>query len=166
MNAILGGWQISSIVTATTGFPNTITTGVNRSGANASDRPNAVYGQTISLSNPTPNEWFNIDAFAENPVGQYGNVGRDTVIGPGIVDWDGSALKNFNFTEQRLLQFRFEVFNALNHPNFADPTLVLANDQLTSTGLPIPGSGSFGVINATRSGVDMRELQFSLKLIF
>jgi hypothetical protein len=166
VNAALGGWQISSIVTATTGFPNTITTGVNRSGANASDRPNAVYGQTTALSNPTPNEWFNVDAFAENPVGQYGNVGRDTVIGPGIVDWDGSALKNFNFSEQRLLQFRFEIFNVLNHPNFADPTLVLANDQLTSAGLPIPGSGSFGVINATRSGVDMRELQFSLKLIF
>jgi hypothetical protein len=166
VNGILGGWELSSIVTAATGFPNTITTGVNRSGAAASDRPNAVYGQTAALSNPTPNEWFNVDAFVENPVGQFGNVGRDTVIGPGIVDWDASALKNFNLTEQRRVQFRFEIFNLLNHPNFADPTLTLASNQLTSAGLPIPGSGGFGVINSTRSGIDMRELQFSLKFIF
>jgi hypothetical protein len=64
------------------------------------------------------------------------------------------------------MQFRFEIFNALNHPNFADPALSLASDQLTSAGLAIPGTGSFGVISATRSGVDMRELQFSVKLIF
>jgi hypothetical protein len=88
------------------------------------------------------------------------------VIGPGIVDWDASALKNFDLTEQRRVQFRFEIFNLLNHPNFADPTLTLASNQLTSAGLPIPGSGGFGVINATRSGIDMRELQFSLKFIF
>jgi hypothetical protein len=168
-NAILGGWELSSIITATTGFPDSIVTGANRSGsgtaANA-DRPNAVYGQTVALSNPTPNEWFNIGAFVENGVGQFGNVGRDTVIGPGIVDWDGSALKNFNFTEQKLVQFRFEIFNVLNHPNFADPSLTLAGNQLTSAGLAVPGTGSFGVISATRSGVDMRELQFSLKFIF
>jgi hypothetical protein len=168
-NAILGGWQLSSIVTAATGFPDSVSTGSNRSGAAAggnADRPNAVYGQSVSLSNRTPNEWFNIEAFSENAVGQFGNLGRNIVTGPGIVDWDGSALKNFNFSEQRLLQFRFEIFNALNHPNFADPSLSLVGNQLTSAGLAIPGTGSFGVISATRGGIDMRELQFSLKFIF
>jgi hypothetical protein len=99
-------------------------------------------------------------------VGQFGNLGRNIVTGPGIVDWDGSALKNFNFTEYKLLQFRFEIFNALNHPNFADPSLSLVGNQLTSAGLAIPGTGSFGVVSATRGGIDMRELQFSLKFIF
>jgi hypothetical protein len=165
-NAILGGWQITSIVTAASGFPDSITTGTNRSGTTATDRPNVVYGQSLVPSSQTTAEWFNIDAFSENGVGQYGNAGRDIMISPGIVDWDGSLMKNFNFTEQRYLQFRFEVFNLLNHPNFADPGLTLTSNQLTSTGLPVVGTGSFGQISATRAGIDMRELQFSLKFIF
>ena len=167
LNAIAGGWEISSIVTASSGFPNGIATGTSRSGVNATDRPNAVYGQTVALSNPTPNQWFNIDAFAANPTGTFGNVGRNTVIGPGILDWDGSVLRNFKFTESKYLQFRFEVFNAANHPNFADPNASLSANQLNSSTLqPIPGTGAFGTINSTRSSIDMRELQFSLKFIF
>jgi hypothetical protein len=87
------------------------------------------------------------------------------VTGPGIFDVDFSTLKNFNFTERSYLQFRFEAFNFLNHPNFGDPNMVLTNATLSS-GIAIPGSGSFGTITSTRSGIDMRELQFSLKLIF
>jgi hypothetical protein len=87
--------------------------------------------------------------------------------GPGIFDWDFSTLKNFNFTEKRYLQFRFEVFNFLNHPNFGDPNLTLGNNRVdATTGIPIVGTGSFGQISSTRTGIDMRELQFSLKLIF
>ena len=165
-NVALGGWQLTSIVTAGSGFPDSITTGTNRSGTTATDRPNVVYGQNLVPSSQTTGEWFNIDAFSENGVGQFGNAGRDIMIGPGIVDWDASLMKNFNFTEQRYLQFRFEVFNLMNHPNFADPGLSLTSNQLTSTGLPIVGTGSFGQISATRAGIDMRELQFSLKFIF
>jgi hypothetical protein len=166
LNAIVGGWEITSIVTASTGFPNAVATGSSRSGAGG-DYPNVVYGQSVALSNPTPNEWFNIDAFSENLIGAFGNAGRNIVIGPGILDWDGSILRNFRFAENKLLQFRFEIFNAANHPNFADPATSLASNQVNSSTLQaIPGTGSFGTINATRSNIDMRELQFSLKFVF
>jgi hypothetical protein len=93
-------------------------------------------------------------------------LGRNVVIGPGTTTWDFSTFKNFNFSEQRFLQFRFECFNCANHPVFGDPGQSMALDQLGSNGQVIPGSGNFGVITSTRFGIDMRELQFSLKLVF
>lgn len=66
---------------------------------------------------------------------------------------DFPTLKNFTFTERKYLQFRFEAFNVLNHPNFGDPNTSLA-------------AGAFGSINRTRGGIDMRQLQFSLKVVF
>jgi hypothetical protein len=78
-------------------------------------------------------------------------VGRNTVIGPGIVEWDFSTLKDFHITESKFLQFRFEAFNFLNHPNWGDPDTYLLD-------------GTFGQISYTRTA--MRQLQVSLKLVF
>jgi Carboxypeptidase regulatory-like domain/TonB dependent receptor len=164
---ILGGWQLNSIVTASSGFPLTISDGTNQSNTNvANDRPNAVPGVPENLSNPTTAQWFNLASVQLEPFGTFGNVGRNTVIGPGILDWDFSALKNFYVTEQRYLQFRFECFNCANHPNFGDPGTDLTSNQTNAAGFPIPGTGNFGEITSTRTGIDMRELQFSLKFIF
>ncbi len=164
---ILGGWQLNSIVTASSGFPLILSDGTNRSNTNISnDRPNAVPGVSETLSNPTTGEWFNIASVQLEPLGTFGNVGRNTVIGPGILDWDFSALKNFYLTEQRYLQFRFECFNCANHPNFGDPGTNLTANRTNAAGFPIPGTGNFGEITSTRTGIDMRELQFSLKFIF
>jgi hypothetical protein len=77
-----------------------------------------------------------------------------------------STLKNFYITEKMYIQFRFESFNFLNHPNFGDPNLTLGNNRVDASGQPIVGTGSFGTVSSTRAGIDMRELQFSLKLIF
>jgi hypothetical protein len=163
---LAGGWELSSIVTYSSGFPEYIADGIDRSNtAVGNDRPNAT-GASTALSNPTTGEWFNVQAFALQPVGTFGNVGRDVVTGPGVFSWDFSTLKNFNFTERRYLQFRFEAFNAANHPNWGDPGVSLNANRLDSSGIPIPGTGAFGQITSTRSGIDMRELQFSLKLIF
>jgi hypothetical protein len=168
LSNILGGWELSSIVTASSGFPLTVVVGTDRSqtatGVN-SDRPNLT-GESYAVPSgqPGPRQWFNIGAFAMQPLGTYGNGGRNTVIGPGIVNWDFSTLKNFNFTESRYLQFRFEAFNFLNHPNWGDPDTILTNNRLDASGRAIPGTGSFGTITSTR--VAMRQLQFSLKFIF
>jgi len=163
---VIGGWELNSIITLGSGFPLTVTPGTDRSQTTTGyDRTNAT-GISPVLSNRSTGEWFNIDAFALQPLGTYGNAGRDAIIGPGIFDWDFSTLKNFYFTEKRFLQFRFEAFNVLNHPNFGDPNLTLGNNTVGSNGQPIPGTGSFGTITSTRAGIDMRELQFSLKVIF
>jgi len=165
-SSIIGGWGLSSIVTVSTGFPENIQDGLDRSNtAVGNDRPNAT-GISPKLANPTPDAWFNIQAFALQPLGTFGNVGRNVLTGPGIVAWDFSTLNNFNFTERRYLQFRFEAFNAANHPVWGDPGVLLNANRFDSAGVPIAGTGAFGQITTTRNGIDMRQLQFSLKLIF
>jgi hypothetical protein len=153
-STLIGGWQLNSIFTVSSGFPLTVRDGINRSNSNqANDYPNVVPGVNWKLNNPSTGEWFNTQAFQLQPSQSYGNSGRNTILSPGFTAWDFSAFKNFNITEQRYLQFRFECFNCANHPAFGDP-----NTTLTAT--------SFGTITGTRGGIDMRELQFSLKLVF
>ena len=168
-STLLGGWESSSIFTVSSGFPLNVSTGKDQSNTgHGYDRPNNVPGVQANLdsSQRSTAEWFNIRAFAMQPLGSYGDLGRNTVTGPGIFDIDFSTLKNFNFTERTFLQFRFEAFNFLNHPNFGDPGLSLSSNQLDSNNIPSPGTGVFGTINSTRATIPMRQLQFGLKLVF
>jgi len=152
--SVIGGWQVSAIFTISTGFPNDITAGVDQSNTGEGyDRPNAVQGVSEKLPNPGTGEWFNTAAFALQSKGTFGNLPRNTVTGPGIFTIDSALLKNFSFTERTYLQVRFEAFNTLNHPNLNDPL-----DSLSGAG--------FGQITSTRVGIDMRELQLSMKLVF
>ena len=164
---ILGGWQINSIISKSSGFPVMILDGVNQANTNVGqDRPDAVFGASSSVPDPNTAQWFNIKSVKLQTFGTFGNLGRNTIISPGIFAWDFSTLKNFNFSERTYLQFRFECFNCANHPNFGDPGSSLALNQKDANGFAIPGTGTFGVITNTRSGIDMRKLQFSLKLVF
>jgi hypothetical protein len=166
-SAILGGWQLNSILTFSKGFPVTILDNTNRANVFYNlNRPDVVASTSWKLDNPTPDQWFNINAFKLQPQFTYGNAQRNVVLGPGIASWDFSTLKNFNITERSYLQFRFECFNCSNHPNFGDPNNLLATNQFTPDGFVIPGTGPFGKVTNTRAGIDMRQLQFSLKLYF
>jgi hypothetical protein len=149
---ILGGWQVSTIISKSSGFPRTAYTGTDRSNtAGGQDRPN-VTGLDPNLpgDQQTVFRWFNTDAYVIQPAGTFGNAGRNTVVGPGIFNVDASIIRNFRFG-QRYLQFRFEAFNALNNPIWNDP-----NTTVTS---PL-----YGTINSTRK--PMRELQLGLKFVF
>ncbi len=153
-NVVLGGWEFGSLFNVQTGFPLTIVSGIDRSNTGAGfDRPDTVAGQIANLDRGSRNadQWFNTNAFVLNQPGTYGSTGRNTVISPGIIQWDASLLKLFRFTERKSLQFRFEAFNAANHANLGNPD--------TSR-----NSSNFGRITGTR-GV-MRELQFGLKFLF
>jgi hypothetical protein len=151
-NAVLGGWELGSLITIQTGFPITIATGSDRSNTGAGfDRPNLIGVANFEGDQRTTDKWFNTTAFQLQALGTHGTAGRNIVIGPGLIQWDASLLKNFNFTERTYLQFRFEAFNAANHPNWGNP-----NNNLSSS--------SFGRINGTRG--TMRELQLALKLYF
>lgn len=87
----------------------------------------------------------------------FGNLGRNTLIGPGLAMLDMSVNKRFQITERVTLQFRTEMFNSLNHPNFAIPS---ARTVFTSTG-PV---GSAGRITSTLTSA--RQLQLGMKLVF
>ncbi|MCX6604074.1 MAG: TonB-dependent receptor [Acidobacteria bacterium] len=155
LNVVAGGWQVGSIVTASTGFPLTVVSGSDVSNTGAGfDRPNYNSGVDPNLSNPDPARWFNVAAYSVQPRGTFGNVGRNTLISPSILSWDFSALKNFNlpFAEGHSLQFRFEAFNLPNHPNWGNPD--------TNVGNPT----NFGTIGGTRT--NMRNLQLALKYNF
>jgi hypothetical protein len=164
---ILGGWQLNSIVSKSSGFPLMLLDGVNQANTNVGqDRPDAVAGVPWKLDNPTTGQWFNIKSVKLQQFGTFGNYGRNSVITPGVFVWDFSTLKNFNITESSYVQFRFECFNCANHPNFGDPGERISYNQRDANGFAIPGTGTFGVITNTRPGIDMRRLQFSLKLVF
>ena len=167
-SAIAGGWDIGVIWSMATGSPVDIMDGQDRSniGSSSMDRPNAVAGQSSQLSNPTPREWFNVQAFALQPQYTFGNLGRNTVIGPPLFSVDSSIKKDMRFTERLKLQLRLDAFNTFNHPNFGSPGNGLSADHLDANSVPIPGSGGFGTITSLNSNVSMRQLQVSLKLVF
>jgi hypothetical protein len=100
----------------------------------------------------------------------FGNAGRNVVTGVPVFSVDFATKKNFYFSERKYLQFRFEAFNFFNHPNFGDPANGL-NPNITTGIFPgptgAPGTGAnFGRITSTKAGIDMRQLQFALKLVF
>ena len=170
LDVIAGGWQLGGMLRASTGFPLTVTSGVDRSKtAHTYDRPNAVAGVSPKLDNPSPSAWFNVAAFQMNALGTFGNLGRATLTGPGVFTIDFSALKNFQFGGSNYIQLRIEAFNLLNTPNFADPNTNIAQSNWNAAGnnsIPTAGSGAFGTINSIRGTVPMRQLQFGLKFVF
>lgn len=167
-NAIIGGWQAGGILTLQSGLPGTLMAGVDRANTGAGggyDRPTFT-GISPYLSNSTPSRYFNLDSFVLAPAGQFGNVGRDSIEGPGIIGLDAEVHKQFRmpYKEGHVLQFRFEAFNALNHPNWSMPSLSIRSGQ-PRPGLPDTAAYSnFGVVTSTQTS--MRQLQLGLKYSF
>jgi hypothetical protein len=156
----LGDWQVNGILTFMSGTPFTVYTDTDVSlqgsapeiSGFSSNRPDLIGNPN---SGPhTVRQWFNVSAFQQlNPTtqaGQFGNEGRNVVQGPGLSNWDFSAFKNFPVTESKSLQFRAELFNFLNHPNFRLPD----NDISSPT---------FGEISQALPG---RQVQLALKFYF
>jgi hypothetical protein len=168
LNVIAGDWNVGGIFTLQSGMPGNLSIGGvdNAStGSGGYDRPN-VTGTSPYLSNPTPSRYFSLDAFVEAPAGQFGNVGRNAIIGPGIIAFDAAVHKTFKmpYKEGHSLQFRLEAFNVLNHPNWAMPNLNILS------GATVPGKTArdahqnFGVVTGTSNA--MRQLQLGLKYSF
>lgn len=161
-NAVLGNWQVNGIVRLLSGFPIFIVSSANGSGVNFTNnngfnenRPNRVCnGQ---LSNWTINRFFDTSCFVDPPAGQLGNATRAPLFGPGFANLDFAAIKNIPlpFREGMSLQFRAEVFNLFNHPQYYQP--------INNTYEDIDSAG-FGVINSIVN--NPRLIQFALKLRF
>ena len=117
-------------------------------GGNNVERPNVTADPNAGPK--TPEEWFNVGAFALPAQYTFGNAGRNIVIGPGLANLDLSLQKEWALHENQTLQLRFDAFNALNRPNFNLPGRIF-------------GSANFGIISSAQ---DARELQFALKWMF
>ncbi len=155
---LIDGWSLAGIFNYQSGNPFSPIISTLRSGSgNLFDRPDIVPGQAIGLDYPTPNLWFNTGAFVLNPIGRFGNAGRNIITSPDFRNLDLALLKNIPIHERMSLQFRSEFFNISNHPNFGQPGNVV-------------GTGTFGVISATRSVRgdlgSSRQIEFALKLLF
>ncbi len=160
-NGFVGGWSITSIVLAQSGFPFTPQLSYNPSNNGDTRNPvrpfiNPDFTGSAIIGSPT--QWFNPAAFLQPPPnsGFYGNLGRDTLIGPGLFNWDFSAIKDTKVSERLNLQFRAELFNILNHTNFNTPNLIV----FTPSGL----SPTAGAITSTAT--TSRQVQFALKLLW
>ncbi len=148
LSSIVGGWQVSGILTATTGRPFNVSlaTGVNNG---APSWPNRI--GSGALDNPTVNLWFNPADFVAPPANTYGDVGRGILYSPGHTNVDLSITKRFFIVGRANAQVRFDSFNLFNTPGFGFPNATI-------------GSPTVGRITSTV--VDNRSLQFAIKLDF
>jgi hypothetical protein len=95
--------------------------------------------------------WFDISRFSTSAVATFGNVGRNVLRGPGLVNLDLSIFRKFVITERVRAEFRFESFNFTNTPHFNNPGTAFGNPN-------------FGQV--TTAQADQRSIQFGLKLSF
>jgi hypothetical protein len=160
--ALTSGWIVNSIVTLQGGFPFTPQLSYNPSNNGDTKNPvrpfvNPAFTGPVVLG--SPNQWFNPAAFLAPPAssGFYGNVGRDTLIGPGLGTWDFSLLKETAIRERLNLQFRAEFFNILNRANFNTPNAIV----FTSATVTSPTAGLI-----TSTSTNSRQIQFGLKLLW
>jgi outer membrane receptor protein involved in Fe transport len=164
VNGVLGGWQITSIVSAHTGFPMTIqATDVSLQSPRGGGRPNLVGNP--KPANQTIDSWLNpaislvaadcnpsVHAFCIPAQGTFGNAGVGIVEAPGYVNWDFGVGKKFYITEKHYIDFRAEFFNFTNTPSFSPPARNISDPN------------TFGRITGTVS--PPRNIEFALKYYF
>jgi hypothetical protein len=152
-------WTIAGMGVYRTGIAETVTIGVNTAGTGSliNQRPDAIAGVSSSAVPKTADHWFNPAAFHLPASGAFGNLGRNTVYGPGLAQIDVSMSKNTRLSEKWMLQFRAEVFNSLNKPNLAQPNSVFAT----------PAFGQiFSTLGNTIGMGTARQIQLTLRLCF
>jgi hypothetical protein len=163
LNAILGNWQVGSIITEQSGLPFTVNIQSDRANTGQlNQRPNLIGDPNLPSGQRSVAQWFDASVFVAQPAGALGTAGRNIVEGPGTNNIDFSLLKNITFTERQRLQFRSEFFNLFNRTNFDFPERFCTITATAAAGSTCP-SGTFGRLSAAR---DPRILQFALKYLF
>jgi hypothetical protein len=169
---LASGWQINSIVSVLSGFPFSVTSGVNQShnatSGSGSDRPSyspAFLGPIVcphfcTTTTGVADQWYNPAAFILPPVGTFGNVPKNVLQGPNLRDIDISLFKTTTITERVKLQFRAEGFNVSNRANYSNPSTGAQSVFSNATTV----SPTAGIIQSTAT--TSRQLQFGLKLMF
>ena len=158
----LGGWQLSGSYTYLSGAPFSPASANNRvhnSTGSPTGRADVIAGCQLYPDVQTLDHWFNPSCYALQPIGTYGNAGRDSLLGPNLWGVDAALLKDTKVTrisDQFTVQFRAEFFNILNHPTFQNPnSTIFAGTAFNA---------SAGLITATNS--QPRQIQLALKIGF
>jgi outer membrane receptor protein involved in Fe transport len=159
--ALAAGWQLSSILTVRSGIPLTPQLGFDRARAlprsgGAGQRPDLVAGCPLNPVRGGADQYFDVNCFSLPEAGTFGNVPRNTIIGPGFATWDMAFFKNFAIAGGRRIQLRAEAFNITNHVNFGLPQMTVFN----SSGL-VSNAGQITNIVGTA-----RQWQFGVKVDF
>jgi len=159
--AILGGWDLSGIWTARTG--RMLNVSVTRSskdlldGNSSNQRPDLVADQPLYPEEQTLGNWMNRAAYKVPAKNTWGNLGRNTLTGPGVNQWDLALLKSIPINENHKISFRAEFFNFFNRPHFGNPATNIS-------------SSSFGRITSPMNrdiGTGTpRQIQFMLRYAF
>lgn len=159
-NLVIGDWQLSGIVTLSSGTWYTVTdANANFSNSDGQQRPNMVPGQKPNGKPCVKGTYFNTCAYSDPSLGSFGNASLNNLLGPGVENWDASILKSFPVGESRRFEFRAEFYNLLNHTNF----LFAAPGPQNSNNATVLGSSTFGYVSAARAP---RQIQLGLKLYY
>jgi hypothetical protein len=150
-NALLGGWELNTILSLQSGMPVTVTQATNNNSfaGFALQRPNIVGNPSLSASQRTPARYFNTAAFTTAPQFVIGTASRNPARGPAYRDLDLALVKHTKLIEGTEMEFRAEMFDVTNTPEFAQP-----NGSF--------GAAAFGSITSTTT--DPRVVQFALRL--
>lgn len=150
-DAIIGGWGVSTILSAHSGFPITVQA-ADRTLQNprGGGRPNLI--GDWKPANQTADNWFNVASFALPALGTFGNSGVGIAEAPGYINWDFGVGKKFRVSESNYIDFRAEFFNFTNTPSFAPPNRNFSD------------LNTFGRITGVVS--PSRNLEFALKYVF
>lgn len=166
--AVLAGWELGGIFTARSGAPFSVTIQTDRArtgdsrvrSTSGGQRPdfNALPGCSVNAINPgSVSSYIKTACFSWPALGTLGNLGRNTLRGPGLQEYDFSLFKNWALWRERMkLQFRAEAFNLFNKPNFQAPKTKVFD----GSGNVIPTASQLTSPTQTSE----REIQFGLKL--
>jgi hypothetical protein len=145
-----GGWQVAGILNLYTGTPVAPIVSTDISNTGTTNRPNRIGSGVLDAGRRSVYQWFDLAAFTIPALYTYGNAGRNILFGPGTRNLDVKFGKSFPFRERWKLEFRAELFNAFNMPNFLAP----------NPNLDLPQGGQ---ITAAKSA---RDIQLGMKLVF
>jgi hypothetical protein len=148
---VVRDWEVAAIAVMQSGLPYTVTVAGSPSNTGASSRANPVSGVSPTPAQQSISQWFNPAAFTTPAAFTWGTLGRDSQNGPALYNLDTAVSRKFVLGEHRDLSFRWEMFNAPNHPQFGLPASTV-------------GVGGAGTITSTQRS--NRQMQFALKLAF
>jgi hypothetical protein len=161
-NRLVSGWQLAQILSASTGLPVNVMDGLDQAFTEGIEGPRPDYATGVAGCNPyhivnksiagPAIQYFDPACYVLEAPGTEGNVGRDSLYGPGLLNLDFSVIKHTKITESLDSEFRAEFFNIINRTNFGQP------NPAVFTG---PTAGQI-----TTQATNPRQIQFALKLIF